>query len=88
MSIVAWTAGWIKMPLGTEVGLGPGHVVLDGEPAPPPQRGTAPNFRLIFVVSKCLDGSRWHLRCHLVGSPMDIVLGPSFPLPEKGVGSP
>jgi len=28
-------AGWIKMPLGTEVGLGPGHSVLDGDPAPP-----------------------------------------------------
>jgi len=25
------------MPLGTEVGLGPGDVVLDGDPAPPPQ---------------------------------------------------
>ena len=24
------TAGWIKMPLGTKVGLGPGHMVLDG----------------------------------------------------------
>jgi len=28
------TAGWIKMPLGMEVGLGPGHIVLDGDPAP------------------------------------------------------
>jgi len=27
--------GWIKMPLGTELNLGPGHIVLDGEPAPP-----------------------------------------------------
>jgi len=27
------TAGWIKMPLVTEVGLGPGHIVLDGDPA-------------------------------------------------------
>jgi len=26
--------GWIKMPLCTEVGLG-GHIVLDGDPAPP-----------------------------------------------------
>jgi len=26
-------AGWIKMPLGMEVGLGPGHTVLDGDPA-------------------------------------------------------
>jgi len=37
------TAGWIKMPLGTEVGLGPCDVVLDGDPAPP-KRGTAPQF--------------------------------------------
>ena len=30
-------AGWIKMPLGTEVGLGQGNVVfvLDGDPAAP-----------------------------------------------------
>ena len=28
-------AGWIKMPLGTEVDLGAGHTVLDGDPAPP-----------------------------------------------------
>ena len=33
------TAGWIKMPLSTKVGLGPGHIVLDGDPAlPTPQR--------------------------------------------------
>jgi len=29
-------AGWIRMPLGTEVGLGPAHIVLDGDP---PKRG-------------------------------------------------
>jgi len=28
------TVGWIKMSLDTEVGLGPGDVVLDGDPAP------------------------------------------------------
>jgi len=37
------TAGWIKMPLGMEVNLGPGDVVLDGVAAPP-KRGTAPVF--------------------------------------------
>jgi len=26
------TAGWIRIPLGTEVGLGPGDSVLDGDP--------------------------------------------------------
>jgi len=25
------TVGWIKMKLGTEVGLGPGDIVLDGD---------------------------------------------------------
>ena len=37
-------AGWIKMPLDTEVDLGPGHIVLDGAQLlalPPPERGTA-----------------------------------------------
>jgi len=32
------------MPFGMEVGLGPGHIVLDGDPArppPSPERGTA-----------------------------------------------
>jgi len=28
------TVRWIMMPLGTEVGLGPGDVVLDGDPSP------------------------------------------------------
>ena len=30
------------MKLGKQVGLSHGHIVLDGNPAPPPQRGTAP----------------------------------------------
>jgi len=32
------------MPLGREVGLDPGDIVLDGDPPPAPQRGTAPQF--------------------------------------------
>jgi len=32
------------MPLGVEIGLGPGHIVLDGDPAPLPKKGTAPTF--------------------------------------------
>ena len=38
------TAAWIKMPLGTEVGLGLRDVVLDGDPAPPPMKGYSPQF--------------------------------------------
>ena len=39
-------AGWIKMPLGVEVGLGLGDFVLDGDPASPPQKrgGAHPQF--------------------------------------------
>jgi len=52
-------AGWIKMPLGMEVGLGPGDFVLHGDPASPSQKGDgAPNFRHISIVAKRLDGSR------------------------------
>jgi len=32
-------AGWIKMPLGMQVGLSTGHIVLDGEPALPSPKG-------------------------------------------------
>jgi len=33
----------MKMPLGTEVGLGPDDIVLDGDPAPPsPKSSRAP----------------------------------------------
>ena len=32
------TAAQIKMPLGMEVGLGPGHIMLDGDPDPPPPK--------------------------------------------------
>jgi len=54
-------AGWIKkMPLGTEVNLGLGDVVLDGVAAPP-KRGIAPCFRSMSVVAKQLDGYRRHL---------------------------
>ena len=57
-------AGWIKISLGTEVGLDPSNIVLDGHPAPPPHKGTEPlptNFRPMSIVAKRLDGSRCHL---------------------------
>jgi len=39
------------MPLGTTVGLGPGHIVFDGDPAP--QKGPQPhNFRPVSIVAK------------------------------------
>ena len=43
-------AGWMKMPLGVEVDLGAGHIVLDRFPALH-ERGTAPpSYRPMSVV--------------------------------------
>jgi len=37
-----WPKGWMDQDvIGTKVGLGPGHIVLDGDPAPPTKKGTA-----------------------------------------------
>ena len=35
-------AAWIKMPLGMEIGLGPGDFVFNGDPAPPRKRAQPP----------------------------------------------
>jgi len=71
------------MPLGTEVGLGPGDFVLDGDPAASPKRGRSPQ-----IFGPCLlwpngwmdQDDTWH-----VGRPQPrrfcIRWGPS-PLPK------
>jgi len=43
---ICWgqTAGWNKMPLGMEVGLGPGDFVFDGDPADPKKRHSSTQF--------------------------------------------
>jgi len=52
-------SAWINMPSGTEVGLGPADIVLDGDPAPPHEKGSGvPNFRPISIVAKRLNASR------------------------------
>ena len=82
--------GWIKMKLGMHVGLGPGHIVLDGNPAPHPQRGTAPNFRPICCGQMaCMDqDATWHGAGGGPG-PGDLVLdGDPAPSPlRKGTES-
>ena len=51
------TVGWIKMKIGMKVGLGPGHILLDGDPASP-EKGHNPHFWPMSVVAKQLDGSQ------------------------------
>jgi len=47
------TVGWIKKKLVTEVGLGPGHIALDGDPAPPSQRAQPPIFGPCLLWPNC-----------------------------------
>jgi len=81
------TAGWTKMPLGvgTEVSLGPGDAVLDGDPAPP-KRCMAPSFRPMSTVANGWmdEDVTWY------GSrPGHIVLdGDPAPPPAKGAQQP
>jgi len=79
------TVGWIKMPLGMEVGLDPRHIALDGDPAPS-KMGHRPNFRPMTVVAKRLDGSKCHLVVEVGLGPGDIVLDgdPASNRPLKG----
>jgi len=80
------TAGWIKMALGMEVGLGPGYIVLDGEPAPLPKREQSSPIFGPFLLSPNgwmnQDGT-WH-----GGGPWSkphcARWGPSSPLPKWG----
>ena len=58
------TVGLIKMKLGMQVGLGPGHIVLGGDPASRSQRGIAPNIRHISVAAKWLHGMDQHATRH------------------------
>jgi len=82
-------AGWLKMPLGKEVDLDPGDIVLDGDPAPPKKGHSTPlpNFRRMSIVAKRLDGSM------PVGTKVDlgtgdIVLDGDPAPPERGTGAP
>jgi len=84
------TAAWIKMKLGTEVGLSPDDIVLDVDPAPPPQKVGAvplPNFQPMSIVAKRLyqDGTwrgcgPWCSHVVLDGDPAT--------LPKKGPEPP
>ena len=56
------TVGRIKVKLGMQAGLGPGHIVRWGPSSPLRKGGGTPNFRPVSVVAKWLDG----LRCHFV----------------------
>ena len=69
------TVGWIKMKLGMKVGLGPGHIVLDVDPAhPSPERGTAPQFPAHSFCGQTAGWINMKLGTDVDFGPGDIVL--------------
>jgi len=73
------------MPLGMEVGLGPGHIVLDGNPAVP-QDGHSPQFSA-HVCCQTAGLIKMSLGTKVGVDPGDIVLdGDPAPPPQKKKG--
>jgi len=77
-------AAWIKMPLGMELGLGPGDFVLDEDPAPPAlKRGSAPKFSALVYCGQMAGWINMVLGMEIGLSPGDFVFhGDPAPLPN------
>jgi len=60
------------MPLGTEIGLGPGYIVLDGDPAPPPPLGAQQPH---FSADACYSQTAGWIKMPL---GMEVGLGPGL----------
>jgi len=78
------------MKLGMQAGLGPGHIVLDGDPAPPFQRSTAPpQFSAHICYGQRAAWIKIPLGMEVGLAPSDYVLdGNSAPTSQKGGGTP
>jgi len=87
-------AGWNKMPIAREVGLGQSDIALDGDPVPPPAKRTEPP-----ILGPCLFSA--HVYCGQTASwikmplgimeaglePGNTVFGADQPLPKRGTAS-
>jgi len=75
---VLWPNGWIKVKLGMQVGLEPGHIVLDGDPVPHPQ------FSAHICCGQMAEWIKMPLGTEVGLGPGHIVLdGDSAPPPPK-----
>ena len=82
------TAGWIKAALGTELGVGPCHIVLDGDQSSLPQKGAEPQFSPHLYCSQTAGCITMPLGMGVRLRPDDFVLdGDPAPTP-KGAEPP
>ena len=76
------------MPLGVEVDLGPRDIVLDGDPAPPSQRGTDPRFSAHTCCGQMVAWIKMSLGMELSLGPGDFVLDGDPASSPKGLEPP
>jgi len=76
------------MKFDVEVGLGPGHIVLDGHPAPPAQKGHSPQFSAHVCCDQTAGWINIPLGTEVDHGPGDIVLYGDPAPPKKGHSTP
>ena len=83
------TAVWVKMPLSTEVVLGPGDIVLDGDPASLHPKGHSPQFSAHVCCGQTAGWIKMPLGTEVGLDPGDIVLDGERSSPtERGTAAP
>ena len=83
------TAGRMKTPLVTEIDVGPGHIVLNGDPALR-ERGTAasPLFSTHVYCGQKTAWIKMPLGTEVGLGSGDIVVDPAQSPPERGTAAP
>ena len=76
------------MALAMEMGLGPGHIVIDGDPAPLPKRGQSPKCSAHVYCGQTAGWIKMALAMEVSLSPGDFVLDGDSSPPQKGGGAP
>jgi len=80
------TVGRIKMKHGMQVGFGPGHIVLDGDPAPPPPKEhSVTQFSAHFCCGQMASWIKMSLGMEIGLCPGGFVLDgdPPSPSPKR-----
>jgi len=72
------------MALGTEVGLGPGHIMLDGDTAPLPKREQRPKFLAYFYCGQTAGWIKMPLGTEVGVGHSNVALGGVAALPKRG----
>jgi len=83
------TVGWIKVKLGMQVGLGPGHTVRWG-PTPPHPKWHSPQFSAYIWCGQMAEWIKMPLGMEVGLGPGDFVLDgdPAPPSPKRGRSPP